>query len=132
MKKLTAILLSLLALLSLLSLTACEGGYSAVLLAKVETQNACEVSFGSLKGTLPLSVTVPANNDGTIHYDAELAEGELSVYYDIGNGKELLFTVKGGEEVDSRGGTVTKGDKVKIIIETVGKAKNGEIEIDFD
>ncbi len=133
MKKLIPVLLSI--TLLILPLTACNMGnnsYMATLLVKSEGLDHCEASFGSLKGTLRLNATVPADTDGTIHYDAELGEGELSVYYEINGRKERLFTIKGGEEIDSRGGSVAKGDKVKIIIETVGKAKSGDIEIDFD
>ncbi len=126
--------LFILAILSL-CLSACsayKSSYSATMLVRTEGGDHCEVHFGSLNGTLVLNAKVPADTDGSIHYDAELAEGEISVYYDVDGIKELLFTIKGSEEVDSRGGSVKKGDKVTIIIETVGKAKDGEIEIDFD
>ncbi len=132
MKRTSVFLAVILLLLSLVSCSTYKSSYSATLLVRAEGGDHCEAHFGSLKGTLVLNAKVPADNDGTIHYDAELAEGEMSVYYDIGNGKELLFTLKGGEEADNRAGTVKKGDKVTIIIETAGTAKDGEIEIDFD
>ncbi len=106
--------------------------YSATMLVKTSGLDHCEASFASLKGTLVLNATVPADTDGTIHYDAELAKGDITVYYDIDGTKNLLFSIKGGEESDGHAGTVQKGDKVTVIIETNGKAENGDIEIEFD
>ncbi len=132
MKKFLAFFSVLALLLALVSCSGYKSSYRATMLVRSEGGNHCETGFSSLKGTLVLNAKVPADTDGSIHFDAELEEGELSVYYDAGNGKELLFTIKGGEELDSRGGYVEKGDKVTIIIETNGTAKDGEIEIDFD
>ncbi len=133
MKKITALFLSILMLISLFSCSAYRNDYNATMLVKSEGRDGCEAEFLTLNGTLVLNSTVRSSEtDGTIHYDAELAEGELSVYYDIDGTKELLFTIKGGQELDGTGGTVNIGDKVTFIIETNGTAKNGEIEIDFD
>ncbi len=132
MKRILAFLSAMVLMLSLISCSAYKSSYSATMLVRSEGHDSCEAHFSSLKGTLVLQAKVPADTDGSIHYDAELDEGEMSVYYDAGNGKELLFTIKGGEEFDNRGGYVEKGNKVIIIIETNGTAKDGAIEIDFD
>ncbi len=133
MKKIAAIFLSILMLCSLFSCSKYRSSYSAIMLIKSEGRDGCEAEFHSLEGTLVLNSTVKSpDTDGKIHYEAELQDGEISVYYDIDGTKELLFTIKGGQKVDSIGGQVKKGDKVTFIIETNGTAKNGEIEIDFD
>ncbi len=134
MKRIFSLFLAVIMLFALCACSSYHTSYSATMLLRSEERNHCEVDFGSLAGTLVMDAKVKADPevDGTIHYEAELREGELSVYYDINGAKELLFTIKGGEKVDSRGGKVSVGDKVTFIIETVGTAKNGEIELDFD
>ncbi len=134
MKRFFALLLATAFIFAFCSCSVYRSSYSAVMLIRSEERNHCEVDFGSLKGTLVMDAKVKSDPelDGTIHYEAELQEGELSVYYDIDGTKELLFTIKGGERVDSRGGKVALGDKVTFIIETVGTAKDGEIELEFD
>ncbi len=133
MKKLTIVFLALVILLSFCACSSYQSSYSAAMLVRSEGGDHCEARFGSLKGTLVLKTRVRDRDaDGMIHYEAELGEGELSVYYDVNGTKELLFSLKGGERLDSRGGKVAVGDKVTIIIETVETVKNGEIEIDFD
>ncbi len=133
MKKLTVFFLVLIMLLTFCVCSAYQSSYRATMLVKSEGGDHCEAKFGSLKGTLVLNATVKETDaDGMIHYEAELAEGELSVYYDVNGTKELLFSLKGGERLDSRGGKVAVGDQITIIIETVETVKNGEIEIEFD
>ncbi len=133
MKRILAFILAILTAFSLFSCSPYKSSYSATMLVKTSHNDECGVHFGTLKGTLVLNTKVTdEDTDGTIHYEAELDVGEISVYYDVDGTKNLLFTIKGGEEVDGRAGSVAKGDKVIIIIETNGKAENGEIEIDFD
>ncbi len=134
MKRFLAFLLCMAMVVLLSACSSYKSAYSAVMLIKSESRNHCEVEFGSLTGTLVMDskVKLDPEVDGTIHYEAELREGEVSVYYDIDGTKELLFTIKGGEKLDSRGGKVAVGDKVVLIIETNGTAKDGEIELEFD
>ncbi len=133
MKRITSLLLAISMIVFLVSCSKYRNSYSAVMLVKSSGGDHCETSFGSLKGTLVLKATAKDDDiDGFIHYEASLLEGEVSVYYDIDGTKELLFTIKSGEKLDSKGGKVSKGDKVTFIIETVDTAKNGDIEIDFD
>ncbi len=133
MKRLLLILLTLLTVFSLFSCSKYKSSYTATMLIRSSGGDDCEAKFASLNGTLVLNARVREDDpEGMIHYEAELEEGEISVYYDALGVKELLFTIKGGEHLDSRGGYVERGNKVAIIIETNGTAKNGEIEIDFD
>ncbi len=133
MRKILLLLLIPALLLSMFACSPYTSSYSATMLVRSSKRDHCEVHFGTLKGTLVLNTKVTDEDaDGLIHYEAELAEGELSVWYDVDGTKEHLFTIKGGESLDDRGGSVSIGDKVIIIIETSGKAKDGEIEIDFD
>ncbi len=133
MKRIITLILAIVMLASLFSCSGYKNSYTATKLSKSTWGNDCDVEFATLKGTLVLNTRVGVDNYGMIHYDAELVEGEMSVYCDVNNsGKQLLFTIRGGERVDARGGQVKTRDKVVIIIETVGVAKRGDIEIDFD
>ncbi len=133
MKQFVALCLCVLLLLSLCACSAYKSAYSATMLVRSEGGDHCETKFASLEGILVMKATAKGpETDGTIHYEAELGEGELSVYYDIDGVKELLFTIRGGERLDDRSGTVKKDDKVTFIIETIGTAKQGEIEIEFN
>ncbi len=134
MKKITAVVLALVMLVLMCSCSSTyKNSYNAKMLTKSSGGDDCEVEFGELDGTLVLKATVGRDNCGMIHYDADLHEGEITVYYDINDtGKKFLFSISGGQNLDTRAAYVTKGDKVTFIIETNGLAKIGEIDIDFD
>jgi hypothetical protein len=93
-----------------------------------------EVRFSSLNGRLAENFRKSEAGEGTLSYTASLAEGELSVSYDGGDGKLLpLFSLKGGESVSAVGGYIEgrRGARISIVIETNGKCKDGRLEIGF-
>ena len=59
----------------------------------------------------------------------------MKIYIGVGGEKELLFTVKGGESFDK---TVTLDAKytneqtVYVILESVGKCKDGDFELEYN
>ena len=125
------VLICVLAFVLLLSLVACEvSSYKALMLIKIVMDNHCEVSFDYLDGKLVLKPRYTRSAEGDIHYSATLEEGEINVYYVFLDVKQLLFNIKAGESIDSRGGYIEKGRQT-IIIETVTPAK-GKITISFD
>ncbi|MGM9632355.1 MAG: hypothetical protein ACI3XL_04610 [Eubacteriales bacterium] len=133
MKKIISVLL---VLIMLLSLTSCEG-YSATMLVKVNTNDYCSANWGTLEGTLVLNTTKKSGTaESAIHYTASLEEGELTVYYYVrlpGDKQKIeLFTIKGGESIEDRGGYVEMNNNIQVIIETNGKTKGGSIKIDFE
>ncbi len=133
MKKFISVLLTCIFLVALCSCTTYKSDYDAVKMTTSSGGDHCKASFSSLEGTLVLNAKMQNGAaEGEIHYKASLDEGELYVYYDAFGTKELLFSLKGGETIDAHGGYVENGQKVTIIIETVGAAKNGEIYIDFE
>ena len=60
----------------------------------------------------------------------------MTVYYYVRlsgeKQKTILFSLKGEESVDDRGGYIERNNNVQIIIETNGKTKGGSIKIDFE
>lgn len=130
----------MLAIFMLLSFTSCSGSssvYSATMLVRSNTNDSCFATWNTLKGTLVLNTAKKSGlQEGAIHYTASLDEGELTVYYCVrrlGDKQKLeLFSLKGGESVDDRGGYVEINNDIQIIIETKGKTKGGSIRIDFE
>ncbi len=123
----------------LLSLAACNGyssSYSATMLVRSSGGESCRASWSTLKGTLVLNLSKKSGTpDSDIHFTASLDEGEMTVYYFVKNGsseqKLELFTLRGGEKIDSRAGYVEPGDRVQIIIETNGMTEGGSVTVDF-
>ncbi|MGM9642501.1 MAG: hypothetical protein ACI3XI_04750 [Eubacteriales bacterium] len=134
------IICALLSLLMLFSLAACSGStishYSATMLVQNNINDSYSASWGTLSGTFVINMKKSSGaQEGEIHYTASLEEGELTVYYRMrgSDGERAeLFSLKGGDNVDDRGGYVEMNDKIEIIIETNGKTKGGSIKIDFE
>lgn len=128
MKKLKITIISLLLLLSV-SLTGCGkyvSSYSAAALVKSNTSKSASISFLELKGTVVYTLKCKSGDEGKLAYSGTLEGGNLSVYYDNGDGKNLLFSMKDGEVVSSSLEDLKEG-KVYIIIETDGRCKNGSL-----
>jgi hypothetical protein len=131
-KRFAAVLLSACVLLSLFSCY--ESRYSALMLVRSNIGGKVEVRFSSLEGRLAENFRKSEAGEGALSYTASLAEGELSVSYDGGDGKLLpLFSLKGGESVSAVGGYIEgrRGARISIVIETNGKCKDGRLEIGF-
>ena len=119
--------------LLLVILTSCKytSSYKAVGLIRTTKENYCYAKFHKLDGTLIFKVRNTQEDEGNIRYYGKLEEGEINVYYDSLGIKELLFTVKAGEEIESKGGYIEEDRNIYIIIETVEPSK-GKIEINFE
>lgn len=128
-------LIALISLILIFSITACENyvnSYSAIGLIRYNTKDHCGVDFMSFKGKCVFKIKKADGGEGDIHYTASLEEGDVTVYYDVYGTKEELFSIKGGESVDGRGGYVDSNKSVTVIVEATEKAKEGKVRIDFE
>ena len=66
-----------------------------------------------------------------INYEAKLETGDIEVFYDCGDGKKDLFTIRGGDRVSTDGGELKKGT-VYIIVQTNAECLNGEIRFEIE
>ncbi len=63
-------------------------------------------------------------------YTGTLETGSVTVYYDRGDAKEVLFTAKAGEEIDACTEPFS-AKTVYVILETDGKCKNGSFTFEI-
>lgn len=115
----------MLALAMLLCFYGCGGyksKYKAVGFVHSNDTESANMSFYTFEGRMVFKLHTTRESD--IKYSAKLESGSATVYYDWA-GKQELFSVKGGEELDSRNGYVDNGT-VYIIVETDGECMNGE------
>lgn len=123
-------------LLTLFSLASCvySSSYKATILITSNELNHCYLSADSIEGRYVFKVKVSGGDEGGIRYNASLGEGDVTVSYDAYGTQLPLFTLKSGESVSDIGGyiEVGRGGTIYIIIETVGKAKDLKVNIDFE
>ncbi len=133
MRKIVCILLIITMLLMFVACSPYISSYSALGLMRSSYGNKCEARFHSLGGRLVFNLRASGDggDEGDIRYTASLDEGSITVYYDIWGEKELLFTLSGGESIESHGGYIEEGKQVYIIIEAEG-AKGGSVKIELD
>ena len=81
------------------------------------------MSFYSFDGRMVFQLKSPG--EGDLKFTAKLEAGSATVYYDFYGTKQELFSIYGGEEIDSHGGYVESGT-VYIIVETDGNCQNGD------
>ena len=62
-----------------------------------------------------------------IKYSGTLEKGSVKVYYDIGDEKKELFTLKEGETIEAVSEDLSEG-KVYVIVETDGECSNGKLD----
>ena len=115
--------------------TSCHAdSYSATMLVRSGIGGTLSVRFGTLNGYLYESFRKDADGEGTLSYTASLGEGNLSVSYEGADGEFYpLFSLEGGENVSDIGGYAEgrKGARIRLLIETDGKCKDGRLEIRF-
>ena len=125
-------------IITLLCLSSCaySSSYKATILITSNELDHCYLSADSIEGRYVFKVKITGGDEGGIRYNASLGEGDVTVSYAYGVGGTALplFTMKSGESVSDIGGyiEVGKGGTVYIIIETVGKAKDLKVNIDFE
>ena len=119
-----AFLLSVIFIL-LLMMTGCgkyASSYKAIGFVHSNSSDAAEMSFYSFNGRMVFKLK--SSGEGDLKYTGKLESGTATVYYDYYGSKSELFTIRSGEEYDSRGGYVESGT-VYIIVETDGECMNG-------
>ena len=119
-----AFLLSVIFIL-LLMMTGCGkyvSSYKAIGFVHSNSSDAAEMSFYSFNGRMVFKLK--SSGEGDLKYTGKLESGTATVYYDYYGSKSELFTIRSGEEYDSRGGYVESGT-VYIIVETDGECMNG-------
>lgn len=124
MKRIISIVL---ALALMFSLSACSAKYVSSYTATVFVGNAWDgtvtAEIDSFSGRYVWRLGNPNKSDTDIYYTASLASGDMRVYYDSttsGSDKRALFSINGNGIAEGRGGYVTVGGEVYIIIESVG------------
>ena len=126
--------LAALAVLCILSLAGCskyQSGYMAVGFVHSNTSRSGTMSFFSFNGTHVLNMRCGDQDAGQIRYSAKLGSGSASVYYDCGEGKTLLFAVRGGDNLQGSGGQLKEG-AVYIVVETDGACEDGEFRFEIE
>ncbi len=66
-----------------------------------------------------------------IKYSGKLEKGNLKVYYDIGDEKKELFSLKEGETIEAVSEDLAEG-KVYVIVETDGECANGILDFKIE
>ena len=87
------------------------------------------MSFYSFDGRMVFKLK--SSGEGDLKYSAKLESGNATVYYDYYGVKTELFSLNGGEELDSHGGYIEAGT-VYVIVETNGTCLNGAFRFSFD
>lgn len=135
MKKVCLVLVLILTLATLCGCNGYVNHYSATILITFCQGDEASMEFDSFEGTYNFKLKGKNDSDHTLDYEANLIEGEMNVYIGVDEGKELLFTVKGGETYDE---TIALDDKyddertVYIILESVGKCADGDFEFEYN
>jgi hypothetical protein len=87
------------------------------------------LKFLSFKGHHYFNLRAEAD-DTHIDYEAKLDDGEVNVYYCVGDSENLLFTIKGGEKLDSS--LEYGGGNLKIKVVASEKCRGGSFEFELD
>ena len=125
-------------LFMLFMLCSCGGyvkSYSATTLITSGHGDEASMKFDTFKGSYNFKLKRDGAAEHTLDLDASLGEGEMNVYSGVGGEKELLLTVKGGENYDK---TITLAEKydnekaIYIILESVGKCVDGDFEFEYN
>ena len=131
-------IIALVLVLTLVMLCGCSGyvkSYSASLMNTSSWGDEASMEFRIFNGTYNLKLTRDKYAEYTLDVEASLGDGEMNVYVDVDGGKDLLFTIRGGESIDK---TIRLDEKynnektVYIILESVGKCTNGDFEFEYN
>ena len=79
-----------------------------------------------MKGTKSLQMKTKEEGK-TLEYSGALGEGKVTVYYDEDGTKKELFTISGGEKVESSVKLNARG-KLYVIVETDGECESGKFQ----
>ena len=93
------------------------------------------MEFDTFKGTYNFRLRREDIPEHTLDLEASLTEGEMNIYVGVNGEKDLLLTVKGGERIDKTIKLDKKYDnekRVYIILESIGKCKDGDFEFEYN
>ena len=138
MKKVCFVLVLIVMLFMLFMLCSCGGyvkSYSATILITSGHGDEASMKFDTFKGSYNFKLKRDGAAEHTLDLDASLGEGEMNVYSGVGGEKELLLTVKGGENYDKTITLAKEYDNEKtiyIILESVGKCVDGDFAFAYN
>lgn len=84
-------------------------------------------TFYRFEGTKVIELKNEDESD--LKYKASLTEGNINVYYDFGDGKKELFTIKSGETVNNK--ITCQAKSIYLIIEASETCETGNFEFTF-
>ena len=130
---LTAVLVVVLVVLALLR----TGGvkyvnkYAAVGFVHSNTSSSAYMSFYTFDGTMVFKLK---NKDsaGKLHASGTVESGNLKVYWDHGQGKELAMNLQKPKALWEWTAEDFETGTIYIIVETDGKCENGELHFDLE
>jgi hypothetical protein len=128
MKKILSAVLIASLLLGLIGLSGCGryvSHYSAVGCVHSNDSDSADLRFQSFEGTMVFRLKYDGKKPANLNYTAKLKTGSATVYYDVDGTKEEWFPVRGGEEIDGRGGEPARGS-FYVIVETDEPCREGE------
>ncbi len=132
MKKIRTITLFMILVISVLALTGCgkyPSSWSATMCVHSSTSSSNYLSFSTFSGTEADKLKVK-EEPGTLCYSAKLEKGSATVYVDYDGTKKELFSIKGGEEVNSKLENLKEGE-IYVILETSEKCEEGKFEFEI-
>ena len=116
-------------------LCGCSGyssGYKAVGFVHSNTSDSAFMSFYQFDGRMVMRLRCKEAEGCDLIYGGKLESGSLTVYIDIGEGKEELFSLESGDEIADPFSIRIEGKgKIYIIVETDGKCENGSLEFNL-
>ena len=132
MKKIRRITVILVLVISVLVVTGCSkyiSSWSATMCVHSNTSTSAHLSFSTFSGTEADTLKVKEES-GTLVYSAKIEKGTATVYVDYDGTKKELFSIKGGEEVNSKLENLKEGE-IYVILETSEKCEDGIFEYDI-
>lgn len=134
MKRIAAIVLAVLCFcFALVGCGRYVSHYNAVLHVHSNSADSASLSFHKFEGAEVFKLKCKGDKTAKLQYSGKLEEGSLTVYYDCGEEKTELFSVKSGDEINACSDTLP-GGKVYVIVETNEKCTDGGFvfEINYD
>lgn len=123
MKKIVIPLISAFMFIALAGCSKYVPSYKAVAFVHSNGSDSAFMNFYSFDGRMVFKLK--SSVEGELKYSAKLESGNATVYYDFYGTKQELFSISGGDVLDSRGGYVESGT-VYVIVETDGACQNGD------
>ena len=117
----------------MLSLTGCRSyasHYNTTMCVYTNDSDSASLSFSTFEGTKSSKLNSKESGN-SLKYTGKLGKGAATIYYDDDGTRKELFTIKGGETVDSKIEGLDKG-KLYIIFESDGKCEEGSFKFELE